>query len=78
VKVTRVGESGVKEGRVKTLMVTLAVAAAAVGSGCEDRQTLCPPYPGVGLVVTGVNDQTSEPICDAVVTPVTIRLVALR
>lgn len=53
---------------MKTLMVTLAVAAAAVGSGCEDRQTLCPPYPGVGLVVTVVNDQTSEPICDAVVT----------
>jgi hypothetical protein len=54
---------------VKKLMVVLVLAAAAVGSGCGDRRlTLCPPYPGVGLVVTVVNDQAGGTICDAAVT----------
>jgi hypothetical protein len=54
---------------VKKLMVVLVLAAAAVESGCEDRGPgPCPPYPGVGLVVTVVNDQTGGAICDAVVT----------
>ena len=51
------------------LLVVLVFAVAAVQSGCEDGvRGPCPPYPGVGLVVTVVNDQTGEPICDAVVT----------
>ena len=59
----------VEEGRVNKLLVILVVAAAAVQSGCEDGvQAPCLPYPGVGLVVTVVNDQTAEPLCDAVVT----------
>jgi hypothetical protein len=54
---------------VNKLLVVLAVASAAVQSGCEDGiHGLCPPYPGVGLVVTVVNDQTGVPICDAAVT----------
>ena len=57
------------EGLVSKRLVVFVFAAAAVQSGCEDGvQGLCPPYPGVGLVVTVVNDQTGEPICDAVVT----------
>ena len=51
------------------LMGAFVLAAAAVESGCGDGgPTLCPPYPGVGLVVTVVNGQTGELICDAVVT----------
>ena len=54
---------------MKKLMAVLALAAATVGSGCDGGvQGPCPPYPGVGLVVTVMNDQTGEPICDAVVT----------
>ena len=51
------------------LLVMLVLAAAAGQSGCADGlQALCPPYPGVGLVVTVVNDDTGEPFCDAEVT----------
>ena len=54
---------------IMKLLAMLVCAAAAVQSGCEDGvRGPCPPYPGVGLVVTVVNDQTGEPICDAVVT----------
>lgn len=53
---------------MKNQLVALGLAAA-VHSGCgEGGQGLCPPYPGVGLVVTVVDDRTGEPICDAVVT----------
>ncbi len=52
---------------MKKLMVLLALAAA-VESGCGDRvHSPCPPYPGVGLVVSVMNETTGEPICDAVV-----------
>jgi hypothetical protein len=50
-------------------VVVFALAGAAVASGCEDRSPFnCLPYMGVGLVLTVLNDQTGEPICDAVVT----------
>jgi hypothetical protein len=54
---------------VNKWLAVLPFAAAAVQGGCQDGiQGPCPPYPGVGLVVTVVSDQTGGPICDAVVT----------
>jgi hypothetical protein len=48
-------------------MVVGILAAAAVASHCSEANPPCPPYVGIGLVVTVVNDRTEEPICDAVV-----------
>jgi len=50
-------------------MAVLVLVAAVASGGCGDRGlTPCPPYPGVGLVVTVVMESSGEPICDAVVT----------
>ena len=48
-------------------MLLGALMAGAAGCGWSDGHS-CTLNPGVGLVLTVVNGQTGQPICDAVVT----------
>ena len=54
---------------MKRLNVVLAVVAASIASGCEDRvQGPCTADMRFGLAILVVNDQTDAHICSAVVT----------
>ena len=55
--------------RAKRLKPVLALATAAVASGCSgDLQGPCTPDRRIGLAIVIVNEQTGAHLCDAVVT----------
>jgi hypothetical protein len=53
---------------MKAVALVAVLGAVATGCGRSDPLGLCPPYLGVGLVLTIQNDKTGEAVCDAVVT----------
>ena len=53
---------------MKTRIVVMTLATAALASHCSDAYPTCPPVVGIGLVVRVVSNRTDAPICDAAVT----------